>query len=149
MDEGPRGVSGAVAEDMEHGIPGHASKKEWANRLQRWLKERGVSFEAEGEATRIHLDSGVYVEVAESLEGSGYDLVVTVPLPGTGEEAGEDTIRAIRDAFELLHLVGGGLRYELDNSIPEYPSLRIMRGFEDPEELVEKLIGALERFLNR
>jgi len=135
-------------ENLEHGIPGHASKKNWANRLQQWLKQRGVSFEAEGEATRIHLPSGAYVEVTESLEGGGYDIVVTVPLPGTGEEA-EEARKAIDDALELLSLLGGQLRYELDDSLPEYPSLRVSRSFDDPEELVNKLISALERFLNR
>ena len=140
-----------MEEDMEYGIPGHASKKRWANRLQQWLKERGVRFEAEGEATRISLDSGVLVEIAESMEeDGGFDVVITVPLPATGEEAGsEEALAAIRDGFELAGLLGGRLRYELDASLPDYPSLRIMRGFRDPEEMVDRLIGALDRMLSR
>jgi len=137
-----------MEEDMEYGIPGHASKKAWANRLQQWLRSRGVSFEAEGEATRISLPSGLYIEVAESLEGEGYDLVFTLPLPGRGEEA-EEARRAIEDAMELLAMIGGELRYELDTSLPDYPTLRVLRGFQDPEELVNRLTGALERLLNR
>ncbi len=137
-----------MVEELEHGIPGHASKKTWANRLQQWLKQRGVSFEAEGEATRIHLPSGVYIEITESMEGEGYDVVITVPLPGTGSEAG-DTKSAISDAFEIVSLLGGELRYELDDSLPEYPSLRIIRSYRDPEELVDALISALDRFLSK
>ena len=139
----------AEEHDMEHGIPGHASKKTWANRLQQWLRSRGLSFEAEGEATRIHLDSGLYIEVSEDIEDpSRYAIVLTIPLPGTGEEA-EEAKKAIDDALELLGLIGGELRYELDNSIPEYPSIRVTRAFENPEELVAKLTTALEQLLNR
>lgn len=135
---------------MEYGIPGHASKKGWANRLQQWLKQRGVRFEAEGEATRISLDSGLLVEIAESLEGDGYDIVMSIPLPGTGEEASsEEALAPVRDAFELAGMLGGELRYELDTSMPGYPVLRVMRGYRDPEEMVDALIAALDRLLSR
>ena len=140
-----------MEEDMEYGIPGHASKKAWANRLQQWLRSRGLRFEAEGEATRVSLDSGVYLEVAESLEEPGaYEVIVTLPLPvEPGEASSEEALQAVRDAFELAGGLEARLRYELDNDMPDYPSLRIIAVFRDPEEMVSRIIGSLERLLNR
>jgi len=140
-----RGDSGdpGVAEDLEHGIPGHASKKEWANRLQRWLREHGFSFEAEGEAVRIHLPGGAYVEITEAQDGGeGFEVAITVPLAGTGEEA-EEAAKAFQEAMTVAKGLGGELRYELDTSIPEYPSLKVARAFTDPEEMATRLMEAL------
>lgn len=131
----------------EAGIPGHAAKTGWAKRLQGFLRDRGISFEAEGEATRIHLGD-IVVEVAEAGGGRGYAVVITVPLPGSSREADEAAGRALADAIRLAGLLGAeGLGYELDTSLPGYPSLRIIVEYMDPRELADTLIAALEKYL--
>ncbi len=122
---------------------------EWAKELTGWLRQRGFSFEAEGEAIRVHLDNGIIVEVVESRKGRGYDVVVTVPLPGNSDEAlDEASQKAIVDAYKIL----GGLsvdeiRYEVDDSMPEYPSLRVYAvGFSDPTYMAKKLVETLSEF---
>ncbi len=123
----------------EEGIPGHASKEEWAWRLQRRLREIGVSFEAEGSATRISLPGGAVVEVVEA-EG-GYGLAATVPLPAGGDpEAAE----AVATALRVMARLGVELHYELDDSLPGYPMLRVTADFQDPYTLAERLLEALE-----
>ena len=133
---------------MEEGIPGHAGKTEWAKKIQGFLKERGVSFEAEGEATRIHLDD-IVVEVTEAESGEGYAIVITVPLPGSSSEAlDEATSRTLASAMKLAGLLDAEeLGYELDTSLPGYPSLRIIVEYSDPNTLADKLVEALKKYL--
>ena len=127
---------------LEAAIPGHASEKDWARRLQSWLGRRGFSFEAEGEATRIRLENGVYVEVSEASGGDGFEVVVTVPLPVTAEEA--SMAESVREGLGIALSLGVRLRYELDDSMPDYPLLRVIAPYRDPYKLVDKLIEVLE-----
>jgi hypothetical protein len=128
----------------EEGIPGHASSEEWAWRLQRRLRELGVSFEAEGSATRITLPGGAIVEVVEA--GEGYGLAATIPLPGGGDPEAAD---AAWEALRLMASLGVELSYELDTSLPGYPMLRVTAAFRDPHALSEKLLSALQALQSR
>ncbi len=122
---------------------------EWAKELTEWLRQRGFSFEAEGEAIRVHLDNGIIVEVVESRRGQGYDVVVTVPLPGNSDEAlDEASQKAIVDAYQILgRLSVDEVSYEVDDSMPEYPSLRVYAvGFSDPTHMARKIVDALSGF---
>ena len=130
-------------EEEPIGVPGHPGKSEWSRMLQEWLRDCGLSFEAEGEATRIMVGQ-VAVQVAEGEDG-GYSVIVSVSLPGRGVDAQgvEDEIaRAVR----LASRIAGerSLRYDVDQSLPDYPMLYIIVGFEDPYSMAEALTGALE-----
>ncbi|ABM80359.1 hypothetical protein [Hyperthermus butylicus] len=131
---------------VETGIPGHSSSKDWAKRIQSFLREKGISFEAEGENIRIHVD-GVTVEVTEAPSGENYAVVITLPLPASSSEADEQTRGTIDAGFKLAGLLDAEeLGYELDTSIPGYPSLRIVVEYKDPNKLADKLIDALEKY---
>ncbi len=125
----------------EEGIPGHAAKTPWAHRLQSKLKELGIPFEAEGEATRIRLAEGVYAEVRESGEG-GYSIAVTIPLPTSGEDP-ECLAEAFKAAAAFIVKLGVEARYEVDESLPGYPMLRAIIGFASPEDLVNSVLKAV------
>ncbi len=125
--------------EYETGIPGHASKKPWALRLQKWLRDNGAVFEAEGETTRIHPVTGVVVEVTEHNEA--YEVTISVLLPETNSE--NYPIDVITTAFKLALLLGERLKYELDTSLEGYPRLYITASFKDPDTLVERLVQAL------
>ena len=130
----------------EISVPGHGSSKDWAKRIQSFLREKGVSFEAEGENIRIHVD-GVTVEVTEAPSGEGYAIVITLPLPASSSESDEQARSSIDTGFRLAELLEAEeLRYELDTSIPGYPSLRILVEYRDPGKLADKLIGALGKY---
>jgi hypothetical protein len=140
-------IGGDIEDEPEEEVPGHGSRKEWAKRIQSFLKEKGVSFEAEGEAVRIHVD-GFTVEVMEAPGGEGYAIAITVPLPGSSSEASDEEVRrTVSEALRLAGLLGAEeLSYELDTSIPGYPSMRIMVVYKEPEKLADTLIKALEEY---
>ena len=126
--------------EYEAGIPGHASRKPWALRLQKRLRDHGAIFEAEGETTRIHIVTGVVAEVSRHDEV--YEATISVLLPETISD--DYLVDTITIAFKLALLLGKKLRYELDTSLEGYPRLYITASFEDPDTLVERLIQALE-----
>lgn len=126
----------------EEGIPGHASKHPWAYRLQSRLKQLGVPFEAEGEATRIRLADGVHAEVRESQSG-GYAVSVSIPLPLGGDDP-EFYAEAFRAAARFIVALGGEVRYEVDDSLPGFSMLRAVVDFTDPEELADAVAAAAE-----
>ena len=132
--------------EEELGIPGHAGHSSWSRRLQSWLRDCGLHFEAEGEATRISLGGGVLLEIAESLEGEGYEVVASIPLAGTGREAVETGLPAlVARALDVIARVAGDrqLNYDLDTSLPSYPILRVRAAFTDPWEMAEAIAEAL------
>jgi hypothetical protein len=139
-------IEDEITPEEEQGIPGHAGKKEWAKRLQGFLRESGISFEAEGEATRIHLGM-LSVEVTEAGE-TGYAVVITIPLPGSSSDAeDEEAAKAYMDALKVLARLGADeIRYELDTDMPGYPVLRAVIEYSNPDELASKLIEALKPF---
>ncbi|MET1128536.1 MAG: hypothetical protein ABWW70_04385 [Thermoproteota archaeon] len=129
---------------VEEGIPGHSASAEWARRLQEFLRDRGYRFEAEGEATRIHLGD-LQVEVTQ--DGDKFQLVFSVPLPGRASaEEVEPSIRAYETAMKLLLFVGEGEpTYSVDDSLPGYPVLHITVSFSSPESLADRLMSALSQ----
>ncbi len=133
--------------DEEFGIPGHAAKSDWASKLQSFLKDLGVPFEAEGEATRIRLYEGVLAEVREAEEG-GYAVEVSIPLPGecTGGCDLDYHVEAYRAALRLLAGLGSTLAYYLDDSIPGYPILRARATFDNPYDLADRLAEAVRAY---
>ena len=127
------------------GIPGHVGASEWSRALHLWLRDCGVSFEAEGEATRISLPNGVMVELTES--GEGFAVVISLTLATRGEDLLREA-EVIADAFRLAGKVAGqgGVSFDVDNSLPDYPILYITVPFNSPWELVSSLQEALTSY---
>jgi hypothetical protein len=133
----------------EEGIPGHAGKTEWSNSLQRWLRECGIKFEAEGEATRASVN-GVTIEVAEGISSEGYDIVVSITMPTVGS----DLVREAENVLKALTIAGKiagkkEVKYELDSSLPSYPILYITVSFKDPWRLVESFKNGIREYCTR
>lgn len=129
--------------DSEYGVPGHAGSSEWARKLQSFLKNSRLSFEAEGDTTRIHLGE-LQLEVSRREDSSGYQVILMVPLPG--ELSLEETSisgDAFRRAMSILGRLEGEIYYNLDDSLPGYPVLHIVVVHQDPNRLVELLVDAL------
>lgn len=144
MEEEIARLGGGSSPEEEHGVPGHGGGADWAKRLQSFLREKGFSFEAEGEAIRIHVGL-LGVEVVE--HGDGYAVVVTAPLPASSSDAGdEETARALRDALSVLAGLGADeISYEVEEDVPGYPVLRATVAYGDPGRLAESLEKALSR----
>jgi hypothetical protein len=109
----------------------------WVERLKESLRSLGIPFESEAEAFRISLD-GASLEVAEAPEG--YAIIATIPLPGPGEA---DVARQVCKALEVMARLDVELKYEVDESLPGYPMLRVTAPHKDPSELASKLVEAL------
>ncbi|MCE4625615.1 MAG: hypothetical protein F7C35_07125 [Desulfurococcales archaeon] len=124
------------------GIPGHAGASEWSRALHIWLRDCGLSFEAEGEATRISLPNGVTVELTESEEG--FAVVISLSLATRGEDLLVEA-EVIAEAFWLAGKVAGKgkVLFDIDSSLPDYPILYITIPFNSPWEIVSSLQGAL------
>lgn len=126
------------------GIPGHVSGKEAARWFQKLVRDLGCRFEAEGDVTRIHLESSI-VEVKDDPE-RGVILEATIQLPpSTGEDP-----RFYADgaglALELVSRLSPGreVSYSLDESIPGYPFLRLVVGYDSLGEAYNDLARALK-----
>jgi hypothetical protein len=130
-------------EEEHHGIPGHAAAGGPSERLQKFLASRGASFEAEGDTTRIHFN-GWILEVRDE-PGGGFSAIITLGLPE--ESPSKEAARAACEAFSLAMAIGGRARYELDESLPGYPMLRIVVSRSDLSGLVDDLLRVLERYL--
>ena len=132
--------------DEELGIPGHASHREYVREFQRTLLMLGLRYEAEGDTTRIHLDSLV-VEVKD-LPGGGVVIEGIIPLPpATGEDPSYYT-SAFEKATRLLQEMGEGLKvsYTLDEAAPGYPVLRAtvnVGGLAEAYTLLEAALRAM------
>ncbi len=129
----------------EEGIPGHGSHHSWAKRIHSVLRELGIPFEAEAEATRFHLGDLV-VEITEAEKG--YQVSLSIPLPGGDEGEDPDYYASIvRWAARLLSLLGKPVEYSLDTSLPDYPTLYAFRRYDSPEELAEGVERALRKIV--
>ncbi len=102
----------------------------------------GYPFELE-EKLRFHAGRAI-IEVGEE---EGLILVeASIPLPSTSstEEEYLDTSELFRDSMSFYSKVRGRLSYELDLSLPDYPTLRVLKVVERVEELVEDLRSYLK-----
>jgi len=126
--------------DEEHGIPGHAGKSGPAAMLQRALVELGVSFEAEGETTRIHLE-GAIIEVKDDPE-LGRITQVSVPLPSPGEEP-DVTAPPLEVLAVVMSFLRGRVKYVAEEAAPGYYTLHAMVPYRDPYQQAEDLLYAL------
>ncbi len=115
----------------------------WLKRIRDAVEEIGYSFEFE-ETLRIHVGD-VIVEVGA--DENSYTVTVSVQLPG-GEASEEELdyyTRLYEQALRVVLGLSGELRYEVDTSLPEYPSLHMVRVYSDPEKLADELIERLKK----
>ncbi len=123
------------------GVPGHGSKEGPAKMLQEELRRLGISYEAEGETTRIHIH-GAIVEAKDDPD-RGYIVQVQTPLPTPGEDPG-----SMVEAYRVLATVVSGSsrdpEYGVEEPVPGYPSLvTVMAYGGDLDGLVRELLSAL------
>ena len=102
----------------------------------------GYPFELE-EKLRFRAGRAI-IEVDE--EGGLILVEASIPLPSTSstEEEYLDTSELFRDAMSFYSKVRGRLSYELDLSLPDYPTLRVLKVVERVEELAESIRDYLE-----
>ncbi len=131
-----------MGEEAHGDIPGHAALEGPARRLQKFLASRGASFEAEGATTRVHFE-GWILEVRDE-PGGGFSAVVTINVSGTSPS--EEARRALCEAATVALSIRGEVRYEIDESLPGYPMLRIVVVQESFEQLIEDVIRVLDKY---
>ncbi|BAA79354.2 hypothetical protein APE_0399.1 [Aeropyrum pernix K1] len=128
-------------EPGEEGIPGHAGRGV-SGAFQRRLSEMGCQFEAEGDVTRIHVAGGL-VEVKDE-PGVGPIVEASIPLPVDPSTVGE-SLEGMKALLGLMTMLGRPLSYQLDDSLPGFPILRVKAVFETLEDAYSSLTAALER----
>jgi hypothetical protein len=110
--------------------------------LREVFESCGYPFELE---ERLRFRAGrALVEVGE---GEGVLVVETsVPLPSTSstEEEYLGASEVFRDAMTFLSRLRGRVSYEVDLSLPDYPTLRIVKVVEGVGELVEGIRSYLK-----
>ena len=106
-------------------IPGHASHREEIKRIQELAGELGLSYEAEGDMTRVALGD-LLVEVRDEPGGNGVIQVMTVmPEPGSASSV-LCTMARVMDAIE------GYERYEYGmETIAGYSTLSFTAYYTD------------------
>ncbi len=114
----------------------------WVEELKALLSSLGVSFEVE-ESVRIHVGD-VVAEVVEEDGSITVTASVSLPTPDAGPGDVDYYASQYRTALRLMLGLGGGLEYELDTSLPDYPLLRIVKRFREPGEVLEALRRSLE-----
>jgi len=127
--------------DEEFGIPGHAGKSSAARLLQKRLRELGVSFEAEGEVTRVHV-GGIIVEAKDDPD-LGLIVQVEAPLPGGGEDP-EEAAATLASFARAVLAAGGRPRYEVEEVVEGYPTIIAVIPVEDQLEQAEAVLRIVE-----
>ena len=117
----------------------------WSEKLKSGLRSLGLEFESEAEAIRITLPKGSQLEITEPPEGEGLAIVLSVPLPAEGPDDPEYYIGSMAEAMKIILSMNKNYKYEVDESIPGYPLLRIRISFSSGDELAETLLDALEK----
>lgn len=110
--------------------------------LREVFESCGYPFELE-EKLRFRAGRAL-VEVGE---GEGVLIVETsIPLPSASstEEEYADASEIFKDAMTLLSRLRGKVNYEVDLSLPDYPTLRIIKVVEGVGELVEGIRSYLK-----
>ena len=118
---------------------------QWLKRIRDVVEELGYSFEYE-ETLRVHVGD-VILEVGA--EGDKYTITVSVQLPpgDFSEDELDYYLRMYEQALRVVAGLSGELRYEIDTSLPEYPSLHVTRVYADPEKLADELIEKLKKLV--
>ncbi len=127
--------------DEEHGIPGHAGRSEAARLLQGRLRELGVSFEAEGETTRVHV-ARIIVEAKDDPD-LGLIVQVQAPLPAPGDDPVEAQ-EALASFARAVLAAGGEPRYQVEEPVPGYASIVAVIPVESPLDQAEAVLRILE-----
>ena len=109
----------------ELGIPGHASHKDEIKRVQELAGELGLSYEAEGDMTRIALGD-LLVEVRDEPGGEGVIQVMAVmPEPGSARSV-------LCSMARVIDAVRGYERFEYSlESIAGYSTLSFTAYYTD------------------
>ncbi|AEM39778.1 hypothetical protein Pyrfu_1925 [Pyrolobus fumarii 1A] len=117
----------------------------WLKKLRDVVEEVGYSYEAE-ETMRIHIGD-IIVEVG--VEDGKYAVTVSVPLPGSGatDEEVDYYARLYEQGLRVLLGLGGDVKYEVDTSLPDYPSLHMTRLYDDADKLVEDMSRLLRKLV--
>ena len=115
----------AVHGDDELGIPGHASHRGEIKRIQELAGELGLSYEAEGDMTRIALGD-LLVEVRDEPGGEGVIQVMAVmPEPGSAHGV-------LCPMARVIDAIRGYERYEYSlESIAGYSTLSFTAYYTD------------------
>ncbi len=114
----------------------------WVKELRKLLDEAGVSYEIE-EGVRVHLGN-IVVEAGESTSGK-YAVTVSMQLPSeAGLEDVDSYVNDFKIALSLVSKLKGQVAYELDTSLPDYPTLRIIVEFRDPLDMAKALGNAVK-----
>ncbi len=116
----------------------------WIKKIRDVVEDVGYSYEFE-ETLRIHVGD-VVVEVG--VEGDKPAVTVSVPLPSpaSSEEELDYYLRVYEQGLRVFLGLRGEAKFEVDTSLPEYPSLHLTRVYEDGERLAEDM-GSLLRKL--
>ncbi len=131
--------------EEEVGIPGHAGKG-IAAELQKSLKNLGCRFEAEGDMVRLHVGDAV-IELKDE-PGRGAMIETQIPLldesPFRVDEL-KEALDSISRALLITLKAARGLKveYEVDNSLPGYPMLRVRFYPEDYRAAADRLLEAV------
>ncbi len=129
--------------ELELGIPGHAGKSPESRRLQQYLKEKGVSFESEGDAVRVTIN-GLIIELNDESD-KGIIVQVQAPLP-VGEGIPEEEARTLYYFGLAASIIGGG-EYLAEEIVPGYPTISVSKPVGSLEEAAEKIMAVVEALL--
>ncbi len=129
---------------MEEGVPGHISTSSSIRKLQLLLKRFDISYEAENEVTRIHLNGSI-IEIYP--ENSHVMVSLSIPLPSENDslEYLEYFSKAYEVVLRFILQTKKAIRYQLDTSLPVNPSLYVFVEYDN----FENIIKDLERFLEK
>jgi len=129
---------------MGEGVPGHVSISGSIRKLQLLLKRFNVSYEAENEVTRIHLNGSI-MEIYP--EDSHVIVSISIPLPSENDslEYLEYFSKGYEAVIKFILQTKRGIKYQLDTSLPANPSLFAILKYDS----IDDIIKDLERFFEK
>ncbi len=119
----------------------------WIKKIRDVVEEVGYSFEFE-ETLRIHIGD-IVVEVG--VEGDKPAVSISIPLPSSAstEEELDYYLRMYEQGLRVFLGLKGEARYEVDTSLPEYPSLHLTRIYDNGDELAEDMGSLLRKLVEQ